>query len=253
MLPPYLSQERTMHEKRFITKNLLQENSKLLGNKQNILGKYNVLFALAFVFLLASSIGEQASGATITFEIGGTLTEVYGPSGLMVGDPFIGTFSYFLGQTGTNVPIIGSGELTRYVFDSYSLTVQGQTISATGGDIGIYNIPGFDHFKLNDTSAGTVAGTINGIPASQLFLALTSLSGNVFTNTALPTTLNLADFPDLRRIDIAFSDGSNANGSAIGEITKVSVVPVPAAMWLFISGVGGLALFRVSRKKKSYS
>ena len=230
-----------MHGKQFITKNSLQENSNSLDSKLNMRSKYNLLLTFAVAFVLLFSSVEHASGATVTFEIGGALTEVYGPSGLVVGDLFTGTFSYSLGQTGTNVPLPGAGELTRYAFDSYSLTIQGQTISATGGDIGIYNIPGFDHFKLNGTSAGIVTGSINGIPASQLFLGLTNLTGNAFTNTSLPTALNLADFPDMRRIDLVFQSN---RGAVIGEITNLSGVPLPAAIWFFILGLGGLGLLK---------
>jgi hypothetical protein len=175
--------------------------------------------------LLFSSV-EQASGSIVTFEVSGVLTEVGGPSGLAVGDPFTGTFSYSLAQTGTNAP--GFTDITRYIFDSYSLTLQGQTISATGGDIGIYNLSGFDHFKLNDTSGGIVTGSINGIPVTQMFLGLTNIAGNAFTSTSLPPSLNLADFPDLRSIEFVFLPD---DGLAFGEIKNLSVVPVPAAIW----------------------
>jgi hypothetical protein len=235
-----------MHGKQFITKNPSQKKSNPSDNKLKMPSKCNLLFtfAVAFVLLFISSV-EQASSSIVTFEIEGALTEVFGPSGLAVGDPFTGTFSYSLGQTGTNVPPTGPAEITRYVFDTYSLTIQGQTISATGGDIGIYNQSSFDHFGLNDAFAGVVTGSINGISVSQLFLGLTDITGTAFTDTSLPPTLTLADFPDLRRIDIAFSPN---NGSAFGEITNLSVVPVPAAIWLFISGLGGLALLRGRNK-----
>jgi len=197
------------------------------------------LFAYGMACVLLLGTMEPAAGSIVTFEIGGTLTEVSGPSGLVVGDLFSGMFSYSTGQIGMNVP--GSGDITRYLFESYTLTVKGQTVTATGGDIGVYNIPGFDHFKLNDTSAGVVTGSMNGIQVSQLSLALTDLTGNVFTTTSLPTTLDLENFADLRRIDITFSDGTNGNGSAFGGITSLNAVPIPAALWLFGSGLAAMA------------
>lgn len=211
--------------------------------------KVLLAYGMACVLLLGTM--EPAAGSIVTFEIDGTLTEVYGPSGLAVGDPFTGTFSYATGQIGTNFPPIGSGEITRYLFESYTLTIKGQTVSATGGDIGIYNIPGFDHFKLNDTSAGTVTGSINGIPVSQLFLGLTDLTGNVFATTNLPTTLDLADFSGFRRIDIVFSDGTNGNGSAFGVISSLNAVPAPAGVWLFGSGIAAMAAMAGRRTKNS--
>lgn len=204
-----------------------------------------ILFPLAILPILLFNNVEQASSAIVTFEIEGRLTEVFGPSGLAVGDRFTGTFSYTLDQTGTNVPTPG---ITNYVFDSYSLTIQGQTVSAMGGGIQVSNLPGFDYFQLNVDPPGTiVTGSINGFPAGTLFLALNDLTGSAFTDSTLPTTLDLANFTALRRVDAFFPP---ANGTAFGEITNLTVVPVPAALWLFVSGLGGLALFRVSRRKK---
>lgn len=202
-----------------------------------------ILLPLAVIVVVALSTVEQASGATVMFELGGVLTEVYGPSGLAVGDRFTGRFSYSLDQTGTNVPTPG---ITNYVFDSYSLTIQGQTVSAMGGGIQVGNLPGFDYFQLNVDPPGTVVtGSINGFPAGLLFLALNDLTGSAFTDSTLPTTLDLANFTALRRVDVFFPP---ANGTAFGEITNLSVVPLPGALWLFLSGLGGLAFAQVNRR-----
>ncbi|HEY6639935.1 MAG TPA: VPLPA-CTERM sorting domain-containing protein [Nitrospiraceae bacterium] len=204
-----------------------------------------ILFPLAILPILLFNDVEQASSAIVTYGIEGQLTDVFGPSGLAVGDRFTGTFSYSLDQTGTNVPTPG---ITNYVFDSYSLTIQCQTVSAMGGGIQVGNLSGFDYFQLNVDPLGTVVtGSINGFPAGLLFLALNDLTGSAFTDSTLPTTLDLANFTGLRRVDVFFPP---ANGTAFGEITNLSVVPVPAALWLFVSGLGGLALFRVGMRKK---
>jgi len=202
-----------------------------------------ILLPLAVIVVAALSTVEQASGATVMFELGGVLTEVYGPSGLAVGDRFTGRFSYSLDQTGTNVP---TPEITNYVFDSYSLTIQGQTVSAMGGGIQVGNLPGFDYFQLNVDPPGTVVtGSINGFPAGLLFLALNDFTGSAFPDSTLPATLDLANFTALRRVDVFFPP---ANGTAFGEITNLSVVPLPGALWLFLSGLGGLAFAQVNRK-----
>ena len=202
-----------------------------------------ILLPLAIIVVVALSTVERASGATVTFELGGVLTEVYGPNGLAVGDRFTGRFSYSLDQTGTNLPTPG---ITNYVFDSYSLTIQGQTVSAMGGGIQVSNLPGFDYFQLNVDPPGTVVtGSINGFPAGNLFLALNDLTGSAFSDSTLPTTLDLANFTALRRVDVSFPP---ANGTAFGEITNLSVVPLPGALWLFLSGLGGLAFAQLNRK-----
>src|SRR5512141_2642563 len=122
--------------------------------------RVRILLPVAVIIVLGLSTVEPVSGAMVTFELGGVLTEVYGPSGLAVGNRFTGRFSYTLDQTGTNVPTPG---ITNYVFDSYSLTIQGQTVSAMGGGIQVGNLPGFDYFQLNVDPPGTVVtGSING-------------------------------------------------------------------------------------------
>jgi hypothetical protein len=205
--------------------------------------RVRILLPLAVIVVLGLSTVEPVSGAMVTFELGGVLTEVYGPSDLAVGDRFTGRFSYTLDQTGTNVPTPG---ITNYVFDSYSLTIQGQTVSAMGGGIQVGNLPGFDYFQLNVDPPGTVVtGSINGFSAGTLFLALNDLTGSAFTDSTLPTTLDLANFSGLRRVDVFFPP---ANGTAFGEITNLSVVPLPGAVWLFLSGLGGLAFARLNRK-----
>jgi hypothetical protein len=236
-----------MHGKQFITKNPLQENSKRSDSKLNMLTKNNLLLTFGIVFVLLFSIVEQASSSIVTFGYGGALTQVGGPNGLAVGDHFTGTFSYTPAQVGA--PESGGG--TRYAFDTFSLTILGQTASSTGGTILVYNQPPTlgDRFHLNadpTTTGAIVTGSINGAPASQLYLALVNVDGgSPFLNESLPTSLNLAGFPDLKRVDLLFQEGS---GAVIGEITNVSVVPLPGTVWLFISGVGGLAYLRVRSK-----
>jgi hypothetical protein len=200
-----------------------------------------ILSTLTVLSVLLFSNVEHASGSTVTVEIGGVLTEASGANGLAVGDPFTGTFSYSLEQLGTDVPSV---QATRYVFDSYTLTLQGQTVFSTGGDVTIENNGSFgDNFTLNvdpTTPAAIVTGSINGAVGFELFLFLRALNGVPFMDTSLPPSLNLADFPDMRRIDLVFQSN---RGSVIGEITNLSVVPLPAAIWLFILGLGGLSLF----------
>lgn len=211
--------------------------------------KCNLLLISVVVLALFSSIVGQASGSTATFDFGGVLTQVGGPNGLAVDDAFTGTFSYTVEQVG--IPVSGGG--TQYSLESFSLTILGQTASATGANAIIYNdnpVLLSDRFRLNADPATTgaiVTGAINGAPASQLYLALVGHGNFPFINESLPTALNLEDFPDLRRVDLIFSPG---NGAVIGQITAVSVVPLPGAVWLFISGLGSLALFCVGKKKK---
>ena len=120
--------------------------------------------------------------------------------------------------------------------DAFSLTILGRTVSSSGGNVRVYDQPSSnalagDRLHLNidpTTTAATVAGSINGAPAAELYLAIVNLSGSPFAGESLPSTLNIMNFPDLKRVDLIFSPGY---GAVIGELTNVSVVPLPAAVW----------------------
>lgn len=206
------------------------------------------LLIMSIIGLWLGYMGGSASASTVTFGFEGELVQVGGPNGLTLGDPFTGTFAYTLEQSGTSI----SGGGTQYVLDAFSLTLLGQTVSSSGGNVHVYNqpnAPAGDRLHLNidpTTTTATVAGSINGAPAAQLYLALVNLSGSPFVDESLPSTLNIMNFPDLKRVDLIFSPGY---GAVIGEITNVSVVPLPAAVWLFIEGLIGLGLWGVGTER----
>lgn len=200
------------------------------------------LLIMSAVGLWLVCMTGPALASTVMFGFEGELVQVGGPNGLTIGDPFTGTFAYTLEQSGTSVSAGG----TQYVLDAFSLTLLGQTVSSSGGNVRVYNQPSVgDRLHLNidpTTTTATVAGSINGAPAAELYLALVNLSGSPFDDESLPSTLNIMNFPDLKRVDLIFSPGY---GAVIGEITNVSVVPLPAAVWLFIEGLIGLGLWGV--------
>ncbi len=212
------------------------------------------LLACAVAIMPVACAITTASASAITFGFEGELIQVGGPNGLSVGDTFTGSFSYTVEQAGTSVPAVTPGQVSHYAFDSYSLTIQGQTVSSTGGDLSIWNNTSLgDRFHLTadlTTPSALVTGSINGAPATQLFLALAALSGDPFMNMSLPAALNLADFPDLKRVDVIFSPG---NGAVIGEITNLSVVPLPSAGWLFIPGLSSFFLWRMRTERRAAS
>ncbi len=76
------------------------------GKLMQMTSRNTILSTLMVLSVLLFSNVEVASGSTVTFEIGGVLTEASGTNGLAVGDPFTGTFSYSLGQTGTDAPSV---------------------------------------------------------------------------------------------------------------------------------------------------
>ena len=94
------------------------------------------------------------------------------------------------------------------------------------------------------------------IEIHQVSLNLTSLSNTVFGSLAIPTDINLADFDNANSTNWSFGlrSASGFGGTVAMSITGVSVqavsaVPVPAAAWLFASGL--LGLVEIARRKNT--
>jgi hypothetical protein len=197
---------------------------------------------------LLIGIAQGAIAASVTFGFGGRLVQVGGPNGLAVGDGFTGSFSYTLGQTGTDIALVIPGEVTRYALDSYSVTIGGQRATSIGGTISIandnlpfQNYPNvvWDRVDLDPgpDAGGIVSGSINGFPASDFQFSLVNLGGQPFSDTSLPGNLALSDFPALRQMQVMFANGG---GAVFGEVTSLELIPEPGAGALL--GLAGVAL-----------
>ncbi|MCS6286558.1 MAG: hypothetical protein H8K08_14125 [Nitrospira sp.] len=230
---------------------IINDNVSIRPDKGDLMSRpSSPLLIMSTIGLWLACMAGPALASTITFGFEGELVQAGGPNGLTLGDPFTGTFAYTLEQSGTSI----SGGGTQYVLDAFALTLLGQTVSSSGGNVRIYNQPSSnalagDRLHLNidpTTTTATVAGSINGAPVAEFYLALVNLSGSPFVDESLPHTLNIMNFPDLKRVDLIFSPGY---GAVIGEITNVSVVPLPTAAWLFIEGLIGLGLWGVGTER----
>lgn len=192
------------------------------------------------VFLTCSATNLLA--AVVTFDFGGSLFQVGGPSGLAAGDPFTGSFSYRLEQQGVNVPLVVAGQETRYVLDQYTLTIRNQTVSASGGQLDISNdqLPWpstpnilWDTVELGfGVHAGTpLSCSLNNIPITDLSFRLVNTAGQPFSDTSLPTTLPLSYFQASAYMNITFAGQA---GSAIGQVTSLQLVPEPTVAGLLV-------------------
>ncbi len=203
--------------------------------------KTRMLTTLATLIVL--SVVTTASASTVTFGFAGNLFQLNGANGFSVGNTFTGTFSYSLQQQGVNVPLGIPGQETRYVLSGYTLTIQNQTITASGGRIDIGNdqrpfpsSPGivWDNVELSmGTSAGTsLSCSLNGLAVTDLSLGLVSLTGQPFSDTSLPTNLPLQYFNSdvsSAEIGLTFSNNQGFNGT----ITSLQVVPEPGVVTFF--------------------
>ena len=219
-----------------------------------------LLLVPAIAMFLFFGVLTKADATPVAFEFEGTLIQVSGPNGLMAGDPFTGMFSYSPGQIGTDVPLVIPGEKTRYALDSFSVTISSQMASSIGGYIDISNdnlpFPAFpdiiwDRVDLDPgpDAGASISGSINGFHVSDFLLSLVNIGGAPFSDTTLPDSINLLDFPDLRRVDVIFSDGG---GAVIGEISQLhpKVVPEPSTLFLVALGLSSLFV-RIGLKVKA--
>ena len=214
--------------------------------------------------LLAAVTVAPAFSATINFT--GTIgfiekddgSSMY--SGLTIGESFSGNLTY--GDSSLDASAI---DIVFPISADYSFTgspyggfITNGSISTTGIDsvvgIGDNDGMGDDAEIINNlygpgsTTPSTIADTWNvdsSNGAKGFGLTLYSLDTLLFTNLdfqALSPTLGDADFA-------IFYIGDADNYLATGILTSVTAVPVPAAVWLFGSGI--LGLYGFAHKKSN--
>lgn len=205
--------------------------SVVCRTRVNIMKKsHQLVFMCAFLFLYAVSYSNQALSAHIDFDLthdGGSTTALVPGSvdpllySLNVGDDFTYTVSA-LGDDYWQVNNNFSPFFALSVSDSGTRT----------GDFSI------DYFLDGSHVTGTVMNNLN---SSSIHIGNTS---DLFTGTSfdeimmtyeLLSSTAATDIIQTREFLISISDYQN-NGS----LTYISAVPVPAAAWLFGSGLIGL-------------
>ena len=220
----------------------------------------NVRKLFSVILLVIASGFAQLHAATITVNVDGTITNTFGSiPGISMGSGFDATFTYDTNSANAVVseydPSIGQMDIffgSPYVG---SATVGGNYYS---GDITGTMISDNIYFGLDEIDETIPAGTYDmfaistfanefnwdtgtGMGWTLAFLGNT----NLFSGTSLSAfsdPLSMLDNPNL--IMAVFAIGEMSNGIEMsdlwGEISSPSPVPVPAAVWLFGSGLIGL-------------
>jgi hypothetical protein len=111
---------------------------------------------------------------------------------------------------------------------------------------------GHDKFKMEDKSTrsgitGIDDGAAKTIAFEKLKFELQANNSSLFTDTSLPTDLNFLDiangvWPDKNTFELKFKSGGDEL-KLTGTLSSLAV-PIPAAVWLFGSGLGVLGWFR---------
>jgi len=237
---------------------------------EQVRASIKILFTTLFVLFLGM---QNLKAATVTMNVSGSLIDT-NFSGTSIGDGFSGSFTYdsdsgmayasanyfginfysFNGGTYGSVGNVGSLAYSTldlvdvYIADNFPSTNFGYFSDIEPTLSSLVPAGNYDIFAVNAYDSGVY--DINGVPVGSGVDAWAILVGNenFFSGSTLVASPNdLLTNPNLIG-GLFFLDeyaGGVLTGSAAGEI---SPVPVPAAVWLFVSGL--MALFGISRKHK---
>ncbi len=136
------------------------------------------------------------------------------------------------------------------------------SLSFSGASIGIENDNSYPYDLYKFSSTGAVTGSVLGTDILDIRFTLYDLDASMFTSDALPSDTTFTTGVDtgwrfLRDVNnpsgvfqaASFSHISDGPFFTLSEIPVTAPVPVPAAVWLFGSGLLGLIGF--SKRKKA--
>jgi hypothetical protein len=218
-----------------------------LALSQKFIGGYMkqvIALALAAIAVAAPSM---ADAAIVQVQFSGTdnsSLDVYSSGYSSDTTPFSGTITYNSNALGVTDP--NFSYITDYnsAIQSLTLNFGGNQYVASGGTLDVSDGgPSSEHAVF---FTFTVSGpTINSEPVTSFDLALRS--GTSTGTTALPTSFTLADFTNGNggNNTVVYLSGGFGTPQFFGipSIADASTVPLPAAAWLLLSGLGGLGFF----------
>jgi len=189
----------------------------------------------------------SADASLITYNVGGVITNVDSRiTSVEIGDTWSAEFS--IESTTLDSDMFAFTGLYRNPVGSYS--VGGVQFSSSSNfasaTVAVVNTT-HDAFAYDLRSDAGSIDSIDGYSLRFIRTILQDTSGTVFENDFLTNSigLNLSNFDSNLFIAQTF-DGNNIFTALRGDITSYSatVVPIPAAVWLFGSSVLGLLMFR---------
>ncbi len=201
-------------------------------------------------------LGSVASHATtlVTYDIVGFVSTAAPAAGLSVGDPFSARLTYDLDApvTSSNAPNATYSPATPGF--SFSVGVNDRF----SGGVSVPPPPGIDDLQITNGIPNGALGdrfrilrsvtsnVVSGVEVVSLDFNLQDLSGDnpAFVGLGIPGVLLLADY-DVASVFINTSSFQNASVM----ITSITLVPIPAALPLFLAGLAGLGVIRRRKSK----
>jgi len=213
---------------------------------------FNSKCGVMLVVLLAcvlAMVSTSASAAPITVNWTGTVTATGVAGSVDIGDTISGYYTYDDGTTVTTSVYNPAADSNTFVtnHDSY-FSVNGFSGYTTGNNIAVFNdfsVSTGDQFDTRGYGAPYFGDTIGGFSVTQIFVRFNDSTATALDTSALPSFLDPADFDNNLKSRI---DGPGIQFQIDDfSFSEASTVPVPAAAWLFGSGL--LGLIGVARRK----
>ena len=212
----------------------------------------------AVVFGVAGVAFMPADAASVTYSYSGVVDEIgidstgqIAAAGITVGSTFTGSFEYDSNASPTS---------TTATQDDFSLI---NIVAEFDNGISLSSGANQEIAVINDTkdvflsfAPQFVSSSFQYDPVSHYFeLKLSDSTGSVFSSTDLPSTLNLSDFDGRQFLFWGANNKKGVTGTGrdrfsgtITSLTEISPVPLPPALPLFLTGLGGLGFFGWRRK-----
>jgi hypothetical protein len=224
--------------------------------------------AIAGVLALCGAGGANAATLVFSFDVTynaaasaadtfGTTTNLVDYSGGLVnGQTYHASFSYDPSSAPTSTSSGFPFNVALYPA-TLSFSIPSLTVSNAGATADVHNSisPLADFLKVS--AFAQPAAPFGHIITNTAMFQFNANSSTLFTSTALPTSLNLADFITPRFSLLEEDDlVTGAPFGVLGlefDVTNVSVgseTPLPAALPLFATGLGAFGLLGWRRKRK---
>lgn len=192
----------------------------------------------------ASMFGSTAHAAPITVNFSGTIDSQFGDSwvevGFNIGDTFTGQYTFESTTLGNqSVTNFGGVPPERMPYPgailSFTATSNGNTLTSSGdqqnGILIDDNLYGKDnYFVVLSSNLGT-----------ELYIELRSTNTNLFASQDLPLSLpDISNFDNSAFFRVRTVGGTGGLAWAQGNLDSIQLasVPLPATLWLFLTGLG---------------
>jgi hypothetical protein len=204
---------------------------------------------ILFVLLAVLSTFSEAGLLTYRYD----LTIDYAFGSLDAETVLTGEFSFDSEQPGTDID--GLSNAKRFEISGLSLSGGGESINlniVSGLSDGWLVVgddspatPAIDFFNVRAEGNPAFTGTLGGLAVDDLYLIWVDHDGSANDNFALPSNEDIFNAYQ----DAIFEIYGSGSAFTSGEISNVSLVPLPTAVWLFGSGL--LGLVGMARRKKA--